>query len=207
MTNTTAAAKVVGIESYDGRFTCTDCVACSSWLREVWAGQADASQVCGTCGQPMERTEAAPAATRIVFETGTCGRCSGTGHHSFNQVSGSKCFGCNGRGTVLTRRGAAARKAYDAAIAASCTASIADLKDGDRVFSYDTAGTSGHQGWVTVVGDAAADRLNPGFHRITTDRGPGRAAPASLRIRVSRPAVQLRVMADTAARFAGAELV
>ena len=28
----------------------------------------------------------------------TCSRCGGSGHHSYNQITGSVCFGCNGRG-------------------------------------------------------------------------------------------------------------
>ncbi len=39
------------------------------------------------------------------IERETCGRCGGTGHYSYNQIEGSRCFGCRGKGTVLTKRG------------------------------------------------------------------------------------------------------
>lgn len=42
------------------------------------------------------------------FETEPCKRCGGTGHHSFNYTHGDRCFGCNGTGNRITKRGAAA---------------------------------------------------------------------------------------------------
>jgi len=33
--------------------------------------------------------------------TVTCGRCGGSGQYSYNQISGSVCFGCNGTGKKL----------------------------------------------------------------------------------------------------------
>lgn len=45
---------------------------------------------------------------KSIFESKTCGRCGGTGHYSYNQVSGTTCFGCNGKGFKLTPRGSAA---------------------------------------------------------------------------------------------------
>lgn len=30
--------------------------------------------------------------------TRVCSRCSGSGHHSYNQIHGTMCYGCNGRG-------------------------------------------------------------------------------------------------------------
>lgn len=35
------------------------------------------------------------------IEMNTCGRCGGTGKFSFNQITGSVCFGCNGAGKLL----------------------------------------------------------------------------------------------------------
>lgn len=43
------------------------------------------------------------------IETTPCGRCGGSGKYSFNQINGSRCFGCGGVGKVDTARGAAAR--------------------------------------------------------------------------------------------------
>jgi len=56
----------------------------------------------------------------------TCRRCKGTGEHSFNQVWGTTCMACCGRGkvypyqpaTVMTREQAADAAEYQAGIAA-----------------------------------------------------------------------------------------
>jgi hypothetical protein len=47
-----------------------------------------------------------------VFEYDTCGRCGGTGKHSYNQVSKDICFGCNGGGLILTKRGVEAQSYF-----------------------------------------------------------------------------------------------
>ena len=38
-------------------------------------------------------------AGKLDYET--CGRCGGTGHYSYNQLTGSTCFGCNGKRVVF----------------------------------------------------------------------------------------------------------
>lgn len=43
------------------------------------------------------------------LEVETCSRCSGSGHFSFHSERGTTCFKCHGRGTTLTKRGAAAQ--------------------------------------------------------------------------------------------------
>lgn len=42
------------------------------------------------------------------IETETCGRCGGTGHYSYNQITGTVCFKCHGGKVVYTKRGRAA---------------------------------------------------------------------------------------------------
>lgn len=44
-----------------------------------------------------------------IFEHVTCSRCAGSGEYSYNQIDGSRCYGCCGNGWVLTKRGKAAR--------------------------------------------------------------------------------------------------
>lgn len=46
------------------------------------------------------------------FEHEVCGRCCGTGNFGPLSVHNGKCFGCGGRGFVLTKRGAAAARFY-----------------------------------------------------------------------------------------------
>lgn len=45
------------------------------------------------------------------FPLATCGRCSGSGQHSFNEINGTRCFCCGGAGVVIAKK---ARKAWDA---------------------------------------------------------------------------------------------
>ena len=53
---------------------------------------------------------------RINFEQITCGRCSGAGYIAhYGHVYNGVCFGCNGAGTKLTRKGTTAQKAFRAA--------------------------------------------------------------------------------------------
>jgi hypothetical protein len=47
------------------------------------------------------------------LETETCGRCGGTGKHSYNQMHGDVCYGCAGSGTAYTKRGKAAAAFLD----------------------------------------------------------------------------------------------
>lgn len=42
------------------------------------------------------------------FERTTCSRCGGSGHYSYCQGYGTKCFKCHGSGKALTKRGSIA---------------------------------------------------------------------------------------------------
>lgn len=42
-----------------------------------------------------------------IIETQVCGRCGGTGQHSYCQMYGRTCFGCGGQGKAYTKRGRA----------------------------------------------------------------------------------------------------
>jgi hypothetical protein len=53
-------------------------------------------------------TEPTPRADKYGFEIKTCGRCGGSGHYSYCQRYGTRCFGCGGTGVTHTKRGAAA---------------------------------------------------------------------------------------------------
>ncbi len=68
---------------------------------------------------------------KSIFEADTCGRCGGTGNFSYNQVNGTTCFGCNGRGYKLTKRG---RAAYEWLLTQR-TIRVGDVKVGDTVIS------------------------------------------------------------------------
>ena len=74
----------------------------------------------------------------IVFENIVCSRCGGTGHYSYNEVNGSKCFKCRGSKATLTPRGLAAQNYYRDLI----TIPVSNVKVGDKIMpmSFDRAG-------------------------------------------------------------------
>ena len=45
---------------------------------------------------------------KINYETETCTRCAGSGHFSYNRMTGTRCFKCGGEKITYTKRGAAA---------------------------------------------------------------------------------------------------
>ena len=66
----------------------------------------------------------------LIFENEVCGRCGGTGEYSYNQIDGSRCFGCNGKKVRLTKRGVAAQSYFKEL----CTKPIAEIAIGDLVY-------------------------------------------------------------------------
>lgn len=66
---------------------------------------------------------------KLLFESEVCGRCAGTGKHSFNLRDGSMCYGCSGYGTRLTKRGAEAQRYFREL----STKTVAELVPGDIV--------------------------------------------------------------------------
>lgn len=53
---------------------------------------------------------------KMGFETTVCNRCGGTGHYSYCQAYGTRCFKCNGAGVVLTPKGMAALSFFRASM-------------------------------------------------------------------------------------------
>lgn len=49
----------------------------------------------------------------LLFDHKSCGRCGGSGRYSFNLMHGSVCYGCGGKGQVLTKKGRAAQNFLD----------------------------------------------------------------------------------------------
>lgn len=77
----------------------------------------------------------------MSFEKVTCTRCGGTGHYSYCQRYGTRCFKCGGAGTTYTKRGSLALNFYTD----SLKVRAGDIRPGDLVCS---------QG------------ANPKFHRV-----------------------------------------
>ncbi len=81
------------------------------------------------------------------YETEPCTRCGGSGHYSYNQMTGTRCFKCNGGKLQYTKRGAAAL-AYAKGLRAVL---IADVEVGQRIYW-------GNGGRCTV------SKIEPGIH-------------------------------------------
>lgn len=86
------------------------------------------------------------AATADTFETEMCSRCGGTGHYSYCQMWGTRCFKCYGRGLVYSKRGLAAREFALALRSVKAT----EIQAGWKVY-VDRAWCGRKSAWATVT--------------------------------------------------------
>ncbi|MFE9335262.1 hypothetical protein [Streptomyces sp. NPDC007063] len=91
---------------------------------------------------------------RIVWDTTECTRCDGTGQHSYNPMHGRRCFKCKGTGRQISRKGAAARKAWTQEITDVCSRPLWSLRVGDVIWWRKR---NGDEGWVTIASFAEID--------------------------------------------------
>lgn len=114
-----------------------------------------------------------------AFETTECGRCAGNSAPGYIDgyagIYGGVCFACNksgqskSKGLVLTRAGAAAKKAHDEWLQAHCMISARDLQPGMK-FRPNAV-----DGWKTVVEIDAEPRfagtytIGSGDNAVTTE--------------------------------------
>lgn len=91
-------------------------------------------------------------ATKLLFESTSCGRCGGSGPYGPTCVYGGKCFKCCGRGMVLTKRGHAAQLYY----ASLREKPVEDIKAGDLVLyeGYTAGSLTVPNRWCVVTKDA-----------------------------------------------------
>lgn len=59
-------------------------------------------------GEPFENEKG----RLYVKVKGTCPRCGGSGHYSYNQMDGTRCYGCNGTGISIQKVRAYTEKEY-----------------------------------------------------------------------------------------------
>ena len=59
-------------------------------------------------GEPFENEKG----RLYVKVKGTCPRCGGSGHYSYNQMDGTRCYGCNGSGVSIQKVRAYTEKEY-----------------------------------------------------------------------------------------------
>lgn len=71
--------------------------------------------------------------TTITYEATECSRCGGTGHYSYNQMDGTRCFKCGGSKKQLTKRGKAAKAFADELL----DIKIQDVPEGSQFMYFD----------------------------------------------------------------------
>jgi hypothetical protein len=86
--------------------------------------------------------------SKLLLESKPCGRCGGSGSYSFNLMHGSRCYGCNGKGEVLTKRGRVAQDWLNK----QRMVRITEFKVGDAYFStgFNAGSYSEPNRWITV---------------------------------------------------------
>jgi hypothetical protein len=78
---------------------------------------------------------------KISYETSECTRCGGEGRiNAFGHVHGGTCFGCNGAGHLMTRKGKAAYQKVQAWKAENTTVALTDIVPGDRIYVQNMRG-------------------------------------------------------------------
>ena len=86
-----------------------------------------------------------------LFESTVCGRCGGSGHHSYCTTYGTTCFGCGGSGRKLTKRGQVAQSLYNALASRPAD----QIVPGDVIWVTD--GVIGKSSWQTVLQSSRPD--------------------------------------------------
>jgi hypothetical protein len=74
-----------------------------------------------------------PSLDRYGFPLQVCGRCSGTGKHSYNQRTGDVCFGCDGHGVRHTPKAHKQFQAWSHALTAQRQVLGQDIQLGDEL--------------------------------------------------------------------------
>lgn len=155
---------------------------------------------------------------KIRFESTECGRCGGTGEHSYNEIDGTRCYGCGGTTRVLTKNGRRARDAYNALIDERCTKPVTEVKVGDRIWQRADGGIAGippmfrRSGFYEVT-NVESDRLNSGYVSIDFTPDPKTGEPrgvgyaATMRVRYSHPEAEAQIMREVARKYSGAALI
>lgn len=116
---------------------------------------------------------------KLTFASETCTRCGGTGRMPF-AVRGGKCFKCHGKGTTLTRAGAAAAAKWSALRDQRTLVPLDTIQPG-TVIRHSFGVGAGLVGTVTAsatVTEVGPDALNAGCTRIVLE------VPERLRARV-----------------------
>ncbi len=145
---------------------------------------------------------------KIRYETEECSRCGGTGSYSWNALTGSTCFKCNGGRIQFTKKGAKARKAVQALLDELTLTPAGEIVAGDRVQ------LQGRKGYALVE---SAERSPAGTLRSNGvdipmvswrfPNGTGYGMPVAEMIRRKPSNDQWQQILDLASTLTGAELI
>lgn len=72
-------------------------------------------------------------AFKITYDMTDCSRCGGSGHFSYNSLTGTTCFKCNGGKRQVTARGRKAQKIVRGLRSELTEVNAEDVEVGDRV--------------------------------------------------------------------------
>jgi hypothetical protein len=132
----------------------------------------------------------------IKFETKTCGRCNGKGRiNAYSMVYGGVCFGCNGGGSKLTRKGAVARKAYDAAM----TIEASELEVGMVIWDTGMDGKDRRRKIASISPDLAIT--------FTHDNNYTRIMTATTKVRMALNSTNSHLAIAALAKLTGATII
>jgi hypothetical protein len=94
-----------------------------------------------------------PLTDRYGFPVEVCGRCGGTGQFSYNQIHGSRCYGCDGKKVRHTRKARTQFQSWAADLKAIRRATGASLQVGDELAIVKCTGifTEKVVGWHTIT--------------------------------------------------------
>jgi hypothetical protein len=118
----------------------------------------------------------------LGFEIKTCTRCHGSGQYSFNQIDGSKCYGCSGCGKQYTGRGKLVKRFWDEL----CQIDPADVVVGQRIDNGMAKFTVAEVLPVTESGAVIKDgvRIPMMFHNFKSVSGKEYSAQAGYKVRL-----------------------
>lgn len=103
---------------------------------------------------------------KLGFEIQTCTRCGGSGRYSYNQIDGSRCYGCGGTGKSYTKRGRVAKLRYEERLCVPA----GELKVGDLMQVRELVGFSGgERRYFAPIVEIVPDTLNEGMISISTE--------------------------------------
>lgn len=104
-----------------------------------------------------ERGKGRTMASRIKYETETCGRCGGSGHYSRCQMYGTTCFKCAGQKRVVSKAGKKASAAVQEFIKENFSIPVEAVEIGMRILHdgkpFVVKGVSSHDLSSSLVKD------------------------------------------------------